>query len=276
MMTRLAAPGARRLLAGLFLALALVSQAPAQQPEDALARAEAQVNAGDYGTAISALRDMGTQAVREAELRRLWALSMAHVRQGRPRAAQPFLDRLVSLAPDAVTYRLELANALEAAGQPERARYHYALARGAALPPPLATEVTRRIDRIDRARVWEGNFRFAIVPESNPAKRTASDTILIGDLPFKLKDGSRAQPARGIELGLGLAALPQLGPDLRLRLGQPSMPGCTKRGRPTTFRRGQSWGCCTSATATADWAPGSPLASAGSTVSPTPTSAAST
>jgi len=219
MMTRLAAPGARRLLAGLFLALALVSQAPAQQPEDALARAEAQVNAGDYGTAISALRDMGTQAVREAELRRLWALSMAHVRQGRPRAAQPFLDRLVSLAPDAVTYRLELANALEAAGQPERARYHYALARGAALPPPLATEVTRRIDRIDRARVWEGNFRFAIVPESNPARRTASDTILIGDLPFKLKDGSRAQPARGIELGLGLAALPQLGPDLRLRLG---------------------------------------------------------
>ena len=42
---------------------------------------------------------------------------------------------------------------------------------------------------------------------------------MIGDLPFKLKDGSRAQSARGIELGLGLAALPRLGPDLRLRLG---------------------------------------------------------
>ncbi|MFG6532049.1 MULTISPECIES: surface lipoprotein assembly modifier [unclassified Sulfitobacter] len=218
MMTRLAALGARRLLAGLFLALALVSQVPAQQP-DAIARAEAQVNAGDYGTAISALQRMGPQAVRDAELRRLWALSMAHVRQGRPRAALPWLDRLVSLAPDAVTYRLELANTLEAAGQAERARYHYSLARGAALPPSLAEEVTRRIDQIDRDRIWEGNFRFAIVPESNPAKRTAADTIMIGDLPFKLKDGSRAQSARGIELGLGLAALPRLGPDLRLRLG---------------------------------------------------------
>ena len=122
-MTRLAALGVRRLLAGLFLALALVSQAPAQQP-DAIARAEAQVNAGDYATASSALQGMGPQAVREAELRRLWALSMAHIRQGRPRAALPWLDRLVSLAPDAVNYRLELANALEAAGQAERARYH--------------------------------------------------------------------------------------------------------------------------------------------------------
>lgn len=206
------------MLAGLFLALALVSQAPAQ-PSDVIARAEAQVNAGDYGTAISTLQGMGPQAVREAELRRLWALAMAHVRQGRPRAAQVWLDRLVSLAPDAVTYRLELANALEASGQPERARYHYALARGATLPPPLAAEVTRRIDQIDRARVWEGNFRFAIVPESNPAKRTASDTLMIGNTRYKLKESSRAQSARGIDLALGLAALPRLGPDLRLRLG---------------------------------------------------------
>ncbi|WP_258094131.1 surface lipoprotein assembly modifier [Salipiger pentaromativorans] len=184
-----------------------------------MARAEAQVNAGAYGEAIAALESMGAQPQPEAEARRLWALAMAHVRAGRPRAALPHLERLVSLAPANASVRLELAAALESAGQTERARYHYALARGANLSGDLAQEVDRRIDRIDRAKNWEGSFRFAYTPESNAARRTAAETVVIGDLPFRLKSASRAQPAKGVELAFGLAALPKLGEDLRLRFG---------------------------------------------------------
>src|SRR5690606_17298459 len=185
----------------------------------ALTRAEAMVNAGDHDGAIAALRALGPLPDRPAEIRRQWALAMAHVRGGMPRAALPHLERLVSLAPGGATFRLELAATLERVGQTDRARHHYRLAQGARLPPALAAEVVRRIDRIDRDRAWEGSFRFALVPESNPARRTAAETLVIGDIPFTLKPGARAQPAQGVDLGLGLVALPRLGPDLRLRLG---------------------------------------------------------
>ncbi|WP_204318821.1 surface lipoprotein assembly modifier [Pseudooceanicola aestuarii] len=184
-----------------------------------LARAEAQINAGSPATAIAALQALGPRSDRATELRRLWALAVAHVRAGRPRAALPQLERLVSLAPGNATYRLELATALERAGQEARARYHFDLSRGADLPAALAQEVDRRIDRIDRARTWEGRFRIALAPESNAARRTAAETVTLGSLPFRLNPAARARPAQGLDLGLGVTALPRLSPDLRLRLG---------------------------------------------------------
>ncbi|SDN50999.1 Protein of unknown function [Lutimaribacter pacificus] len=214
--------GLLRLALGIVLANAFLVSLPraagAQAP-DLISRAEAQVNAGNYGAAIAALEATGPLPDRGAEQRRLWALAMAHAYAGRPRAALPFLEKLVSLAPGNASYRLELAAALDKAGQTDRARYHYDLTRGGRLPASLAQEVDRRIDRIDRARIWEGRFHLAFAPESNAARRTAAETIVIGDLPFRLHPSSREQPAKGIEIGLGLAALPRLGDDLRLRLG---------------------------------------------------------
>lgn len=212
----------RSLALTLLCAAVLAAQGPnwvAAQVADPIARAESQVEAADYGAAIAALRAMGPLADRDRELRRLWALAIAHQRSGRPRAALPLLEKLVSLAPENVTYRLELGAALERAGQTDRARYHYDLSRGAGLEPALAQEVGRRIDRLDRDKSWEGSFSLALAPESNAARRTAAETIVIGDLPFQLNPNSRAQPAQGLDLGLGFAALPRIGTDLRLRLG---------------------------------------------------------
>lgn len=206
---------------GLCLALPLPHAAGAEPttPDRVIRQAEAQILNGAAEDGITALTTLGPQADRAQELRRLWALAMAQARSDRPRAALPHLERLVSLAPENATFRVELAAALERAGQTDRARHHYDLARGAGLDSDLGQEIARRIDRIDRTKTWEGSFGIALTPESNAARRTAADTIFIGNLPFRLRPEAQAKAAQGVKLNLGIAALPALGPDLRARIG---------------------------------------------------------
>jgi len=204
---------------GLCLALPNGSGAEPTSPKTVIRQAEAQILEGAADDGIAALTILGPQPDRANELRRLWALAMAEARSDRPRAALPHLERLVSLAPENPTYRVELAAALDRAGQKDRARYHYDLARGAGLDPDLGQEISRRIDRIDRSKSWEGSFAFALTPESNAARRTAADTVFIGNLPFRLRPEAQAKAAQGVKLNLGFAALPAFSPDLRGRIG---------------------------------------------------------
>lgn len=215
----------RLLCVAVCLALCLALPLPRMAGADAtpaaqiIRQAEAQIVNGAAPEGIAALSTLGPQPDATLEQRRLWALAMAQARADRPRAALPHLDRLVSLDPKNPTYRLELAAALDRAGQTDRARYHYDLAQGAGLDPDLGQEIARRIDRIDRSKFWEGNFAIALTPESNAARRTAADTIFIGNLPFRLRPEAQAKAAQGLKIDLGIAALPKLGADLRARLG---------------------------------------------------------
>lgn len=184
-----------------------------------IATSEQKIIHGDYASALETLNQLPQQASLGDEQRRLWALAIAHAKSNKPRSSLVFLERLVSLAPENPKYRLELASALEKSGQVERARHHYDWSRGANLTPDLAHEVARRIDKIDRAKRWEGSFEIALTPETNAAKKTNVQTIEIGELSFKLRPESRAKPAQGLKLGFGLAAQPVLSSDLRGRLG---------------------------------------------------------
>lgn len=152
-------------------------------------------------------------------LRRLWVIGVGYNRQGRPRAAIAPLNSLVAADPANVAYRLELAFALRRAGQDARARYHLDLTRGADLPPQLDARVQAEIDDIDRSRSWQGYVRFALVPESNAARRTAAETVNLGGLRFRLLPNAREQSATGAELGFGISALPKLSDNLRARIG---------------------------------------------------------
>ncbi|MDR7124470.1 surface lipoprotein assembly modifier [Pseudotabrizicola sp. 4114] len=155
---------------------------------------------------------------RAGSIRKLWVLGVAYNRLNRPRAAIAPLDRLVALAPAKADFRLELALALLRAGQSDRARYHFTLASGAGLQPALQARVQAEIDKIDTSKDWQGYLRFALVPESNAARRTAAETVSLGGLTFRLQPGAQAQSAVGAELGFGLAALPKLSDNLRARL----------------------------------------------------------
>ncbi|SDW66319.1 surface lipoprotein assembly modifier [Roseicitreum antarcticum] len=182
-----------------------------------LEEAEAALRRGQTDAALSFAQSHRPTDGAET-IRRLWVLGVAYNRQNRPRAAIDPLNRLVALAPAQSEFRLELALSLIRAGQSERARYHLGLAQGADLAPAVRARVESEIDTIDKSRNWQGYIRFAIAPESNAARRTAAEIISLGGFTFRLVPGARAQPATGVELGFGLAAMPRLSDDLRARL----------------------------------------------------------
>ncbi|WP_176804919.1 surface lipoprotein assembly modifier [Paracoccus isoporae] len=169
-------------------------------------------------TASGAGQGLGTgtsdqaQALRE-EIARLAAA-------GRLRAMIPLLERLLSLDPSDGPARLQLATALAETGQDDRARHHYRMVRGARdLPPEIRDHVDASLGALDRRRNWEGYFRFATIRETNPAQQTEVTGFTLGGLDYVIREADRAKPAQGVDVGLGVALLPPLAPDLRARLG---------------------------------------------------------
>ncbi len=200
----------------LLLLVLVLLLSPLSVAASPLAAAERAMQAGQSQDAVDLVARY-RPATHGETIRRLWILGVANNRLNRPRAAIEPLDKLVAMVPGHLEFRLELALALLRAGQTERARYHFAQAKAATAQPAIQARVQVEIDKIDSSKNWQGYFRFAIVPESNAVRRTAAETVSLGGLIFNLQPGAQAQPALGVELGFGLAALPRLSDDLRGR-----------------------------------------------------------
>lgn len=183
-----------------------------------LARAEALIVQNETAAALEILSGYVPGSAQE-EQRKMWAQAIALVRENRPRQALPLLEKLVSLDPASAKYRLELAAALMSSAQDERAKYHFGILRGSVDDADISRALDERLAALDRRKSWEGTFSLALSPESNAARRTAADTIIIGGLPFVLNPAAQARPATGLRLVLGGAVLPLVAPDTRLRFG---------------------------------------------------------
>ncbi|MCR8825425.1 surface lipoprotein assembly modifier [Pseudosulfitobacter koreensis] len=205
-----------------FLIFSLVTAVALAWPQSGhaftLDAAEKAVLDGQAAQVIPQLEAYAPKSQTEA-LRRLWILGVANARAGRPDAAVAPLSKLVAQVPANPMFRLELAGALVASGQHKRARYHLEQVKGADLPPQVQTQVQNQIDRLERSKNWQGYFRFALTPESNAARRTQAETVNLGGLVFNINPNAREEPATGVELGFGLAALPMIGERTRARFG---------------------------------------------------------
>lgn len=201
----------------LSLCIALTLTATGASAE-ALSRAEAQIRAGEPAQALSLLRGY-RPASPEAEIRMLWALSVANMRLRQPAAALPHLERLVTMVPRNAQFRLELAAALGQLGQTERALHHIEIARGAGLPAAVDRRAAEYAQQLENPKVISGHLSFAIVPESNPVRRTRATEVELFGLPFIVNPNARAQRATGLEVSGGVVATPQLAPGLRGQIG---------------------------------------------------------
>ena len=201
----------RRILYNLFLIL-LASPLAAFSLDDA----EQSILKGKAAEVIPLLEGYSPKTETET-LRRMWILGVAYNRSGKSHQAVAPLARLVILRPDDPTFRLELANALVKSDQIERARYHLELAKGAGLSPPVQAKVQAELDRLAKPKKWQGYFRFAIVPESNAARRTSAETVNLSGFVLRLAPNSRAQSATAFEIGTGVATVPRLTDALRAR-----------------------------------------------------------
>ncbi|NNU82004.1 DUF560 domain-containing protein [Halovulum dunhuangense] len=148
----------------------------------------------------------------------LWEAAVAHGRAGEPRAALPYLERLVSLDPDDLNYRLELASVLGLLGRDDRAAFHFRAALAGTLPADTRQEILARIAALERADRWRGSLRASLVTETNPLNATAESRLRIGDLDFVLDPANRPKQATGLALGATLGRGVTLRPDLRLEV----------------------------------------------------------
>lgn len=145
-----------------------------------------------------------------------WQQALTHMRANEPRAAVPILERLVALAPRDYRIRLELARAYFLIQDDEKAAFHFDQASGANLTPDERRAVSQYMNRLEERRRWEAQFSFAVVPESNPGRRTSAETVTIGGLNWALDQ--QAESGTGLQAGGRLTFMPRLSRDVSGRI----------------------------------------------------------
>ena len=151
----------------------------------------------------------------EERIERLFLLGRIEMRLGMPRRAARRFEEILVLRPELTRARLELASAYYAAGHDEKAKYHFEAALADRLPSTVETAVEDFLGRIDARRRWSGSISAALLPETNPVRRTGSETVQIGGVPFRLTEDARASSGVGMLVSGGASFSPALGEDLR-------------------------------------------------------------
>jgi hypothetical protein len=147
-----------------------------------------------------------------------WMIAQSHLREGAPRAALPYLERLVNDAPADARLRLELARTLFLMEEDGRARVHFEQALGAPMALTELQAVYEYLDVMERRKSWEATLRFAVVPETNTRRLTSADSVVIGGLVFDLQPSAQAAPATGVQVGAGFTWLPRIAQNMRGRV----------------------------------------------------------
>lgn len=121
--------------------------------------------------------------------------------------------------PDAIRVRLELGRAFFLKQDYENAYRQFQFARAGRLPAGVGTSIDRFVSAIRQQKDWSYNLSFALAPDSNINNGTsARETELFG-LPFELGDDTRRKSGVGIAIDAGTEFAPQIGDNVRLRLG---------------------------------------------------------
>ena len=151
----------------------------------------------------------------EERVERLFLLGSAEVRLGLlPEAAERF-ETLLALRPDLTRVRLELARVYGLLGRDGKARFHFEASLADKLPSSVEDAVEAWLDRIDARKRWSVQVSAAVLPESNPVKRTDAQEVRIGGAPFRLDEAAREASGTGLLFSAGAQYSPVLAADWR-------------------------------------------------------------
>ena len=154
----------------------------------------------------------------EEEIERLFLLGRIEMRIGLPRHAIERFEAILVRRPDLTRVRLELARAYYLTERDDKAKYHFGLTTGDSLPSSVEATVDEFLRRIDARKRWSVSLSAAILPESNPARRTESEQVRIGNAPFRLDEDARSSSGVGRLVAGGVSFSPAVADDLRLAL----------------------------------------------------------
>ncbi len=168
-------------------------------------------------TSLSGTSPAAPEVAGNADAELWWHNARQHLQANRPRAAIPYLDALLRGDPGNSDYRADLGYALYLTGQFDRARYHLDRVLAGPLTDAQRRAVEALIERIDHRRDWTVRLGLAVVPESNPLRRTRAEVVSIGGMDFVLGPGALEASGTGLQLGADLAWAPWINPRLRGR-----------------------------------------------------------
>ena len=151
----------------------------------------------------------------EERIERLFLLGLIEARLGLPREAARRFEAILAQRPELTRVRLELARIYHALGRDDKARFHFEASLADELPSSVETAVEGFLNRIDARKRWSVSVSAAILPESNPIKRTDSREVLIGGAPFQLNDDARASSGVGVLFSAGTSVSPVITEDFR-------------------------------------------------------------
>ncbi len=182
----------------------------------ALQAARALMRAGQWEGAREILVSLDLEPRDDPEgIERLFLLGMVESRLGMPRSAARRFETILARRPDLTRVRLELARVYAALGRDEKASFHFRASLADHLPTSVEDAVATWLERIDARRRWSASLSLSILPESNPARRTESREVMIGGIPFRLGEVSRAASGTGLLINTGAQYSPVAGENLR-------------------------------------------------------------
>ncbi|MDD9993060.1 MAG: surface lipoprotein assembly modifier [Rhodospirillales bacterium] len=190
-------------------------QPPAAAPEISdLAAGRLLVQAGRFEDALVFLKQ-AQPANEEEAIERHFLLGAVYMRLRQPREAAEQYEAILVIRPDLTRVRLELARAHYAAGQDDKAKYHFQLSLGDRLPSSVESAVESFLNAIDARKRWSAHVSIAALPETNAVRRTDRETVQIGGATFRLNEDAREASGIGTQLSAGGAYFPTVGDGLR-------------------------------------------------------------
>jgi hypothetical protein len=130
-------------------------------------------------------------------LQNLFAYGMLLSSQGHLSEAADAFRRMLSIDPNLLRPRLELARVLAEAKDYEAAKYHFQQVLSNDLPEMVRLNIRGYLSKI-REEVPTYSFTAELVTDSNPKKATESEEITINGLTFRLNQDARAESAIGM------------------------------------------------------------------------------
>ena len=151
----------------------------------------------------------------EERIERLFLLGLIEARLGFPRRAAQRFETILAQRPELTRVRLELARVYHTLGRDDKARFHFEASLADELPSSAEAAVEGFLNRIDARKRWSLSLSAAVLPESNPVKRTGRERVRIGGVPFRLNPDARESSGVGYLVTTGASFSPALAKDLR-------------------------------------------------------------
>jgi tetratricopeptide (TPR) repeat protein len=141
-------------------------------------------------------------------LQNLFTRGMLLSNLGRLSEASDAFRQMLSIDPNLLRPRLELARVLAEAKDYEAAKYHFEQVLSSDLPEMVRLNIRGYLNKI-REEVPTYSLTVELVSDSNPKKATESEEISINGLTFRLNQDARAESAWGMRItGDGKIPLP--------------------------------------------------------------------